>query len=84
MNCFSGYSLGAHVVAEAGRTFNRRTGKQVARITGLDPAKPCFEKEDWLSGLQQGDGKFIDVIHSNSALIGQLDPCGDADFYPNG
>ncbi|XP_055915167.1 vitellogenin-1-like [Eupeodes corollae] len=79
-----GHSLGAHIVGAAGRTFNYLTGKQIPRITGLDPAKPCFNEGENLSGLLRGDAQFIDVIHSNPGVLGKRDPMGDVDFYPGG
>ncbi|XP_017112664.1 vitellogenin-1-like [Drosophila elegans] len=79
-----GHSLGAHIVGSAGRHLQRLTGKIVPRITGLDPAKPCFNEGEVLSGLLRGDARFIDVIHSNSGVLGKRDPLGDVDFYPGG
>ncbi|KAH8274207.1 hypothetical protein KR018_007767 [Drosophila ironensis] len=79
-----GHSLGAHIVGAAGRHLQRLTGQVIPRITGLDPAKPCFNEGEVLSGLLRGDAKFIDVIHSNSGVLGKRDPLGDADFYPGG
>ncbi|EDV35192.1 uncharacterized protein Dana_GF22327 [Drosophila ananassae] len=79
-----GHSLGAHIVGAAGRHLTRLTGSVIPRITGLDPAKPCFNEGEVLSGLLRGDAKFIDVIHSNSGVLGKRDPLGDADFYPSG
>ncbi|XP_011185244.2 vitellogenin-3-like [Zeugodacus cucurbitae] len=79
-----GHGLGAHIVGAAGRYFNYKTDKLVSRITGLDPAKPCFNEGHVLSGLQRGDAKFIDVIHSNPGVLGKRDPMGDADFFPGG
>lgn len=79
-----GHSLGAHIVGAAGRYFYYKTGKVIPRITGLDPAKPCFNEGENLSGLSRGDADFIDVIHSNSGVLGKSEPTGDADFYPGG
>ncbi|XP_016979917.1 vitellogenin-1-like [Drosophila rhopaloa] len=79
-----GHSLGAHIVGSAGRHLHRLTGQLVPRITGLDPAKPCFNEGEVLSGLMRGDGRFVDVIHSNSGVMGKRDPLGDVDFYPGG
>ncbi|XP_016980058.1 vitellogenin-1 [Drosophila rhopaloa] len=79
-----GHSLGAHIVGSAGRHLHRLTGQLVPRITGLDPAKPCFNEGEVLSGLMRGDGRFVDVIHSNSGVLGKRDPLGDVDFYPGG
>lgn len=79
-----GHSLGAHIVGAAGRYLQQKTGKTVPRITGLDPAKPCFNEGEALSGLMRGDARFIDVIHSNPGVLGKRDPMGDVDFYPGG
>ncbi|XP_017484585.1 PREDICTED: vitellogenin-1-like [Rhagoletis zephyria] len=79
-----GHSLGSHIVGAAGRYFSYKTGKILPRITGLDPAKPCFNEGQMLTGLMRGDAEFVDVIHSNSGVLGKRDPLGDADFYPGG
>ncbi|XP_037026485.1 vitellogenin-1-like isoform X3 [Bradysia coprophila] len=79
-----GHSLGAHIVGAAGRYFTEFTSKSLPRITGLDPASPCFNEGENLSGLSRGDALFVDVIHSNSGVLGKKDPVGDVDFYPNG
>ncbi|EDV97373.1 GH14732 [Drosophila grimshawi] len=79
-----GHSLGAHIMGKAGRSFERLTGHLVARITGLDPAKPCFRYEKALPGLMRGDAKLVDIIHSNIGILAKRDPMGDIDFYPGG
>lgn len=67
-----------------GRYFNEMTSKLLPRITGLDPASPCFNEGENLTGLSRGDAVFVDVIHSNPGVLGKKDPVGDVDFYPNG
>ncbi|XP_052848649.1 LOW QUALITY PROTEIN: phospholipase A1 1 [Drosophila gunungcola] len=79
-----GHSLGAHIMGTAGRTFKRLTGKLIPRITGLDPAKPCFRRENILPGLTQGDAKLVDIIHTNIGILAKRGPLGDVDFYPGG
>uniref|UniRef100_A0A6B2ELX5 Putative vitellogenin n=1 Tax=Phlebotomus kandelakii TaxID=1109342 RepID=A0A6B2ELX5_9DIPT len=79
-----GHSLGAHIVGATGRYFQDLTGKSLPRITGLDPARPCFNQGEALSGLGRGDADLVDVIHSNSDGLGKKEPIGDVDFYPNG
>lgn len=79
-----GHSLGAHICGEAGRTYTSLTGESLTRITGLDPARPCFNEGEQLSGLERGDAEFVDVIHSNPGILGTRDSIGDVDFYPNG
>lgn len=79
-----GHSLGAHISGYAGRTYNCMTNKFVGRVTGLDPAHPCFREGEDISGLRRGDAEFVDIIHSNCGVLGRRSPLGDVDFYPNG
>ncbi|XP_059350971.1 inactive pancreatic lipase-related protein 1-like, partial [Daphnia carinata] len=80
-----GFSLGAHVVGRAGLTTNGR----LPRITGFDPAFPCFDKSEVDDILDKTDAQFVDIIHTNAGTI--LDKrfgfplaLGHADFWPNG
>ncbi|XP_075163761.1 pancreatic lipase-related protein 2 isoform X2 [Haematobia irritans] len=73
-----GHSLGAHIAGNIGSYFNGTLG----RITGLDPALPLF----WPSssdGLQSNAATFVDVIHTDYPVFGDMTPRGTADFYPN-
>ena len=79
-----GFSLGAHLAGQIGRTVQKKAGK-IGRITGLDPAKYVKKSHQ----LSRKDAHFVDVIHTNSGdfLEGCLSikrPLGHADFYPNG
>ncbi|XP_063827815.1 lipase member H-like [Ostrinia nubilalis] len=73
-----GFSLGGHLVGSAGR----ETGAQVRRITALDPAGPLWGSD--CERIVQTDARYVEVIHTNIFNLGFTDPCGDADFYPNG
>lgn len=81
-----GHSLGAHTAAEAGRRLEGRVG----RITGLDPAEPCFQGTPEEVRLDPSDAMFVDVIHTDAAPIvpflgfGMSQKVGHLDFYPNG
>lgn len=68
----------------AGRTFKKLAGYLVSRITGLDPAKPCFRYEKTLPGLMRGDASIVDIIHTNIGILAKREPMGDIDFYPGG
>ncbi|GBP13184.1 Pancreatic triacylglycerol lipase [Eumeta japonica] len=73
-----GFSLGAHVVGNAGR----RTGSRPTRITGLDPAGP-----EWggnANALKSNDGAYVECIHTCGGRLGINDPICAANFYPNG
>jgi len=68
-----GHSLGAHVVGMMGRTYTSLSGKQVSRVTGLDPAGPLFVRDAY--GLKKhmigrDSAAFVDIIHTN----GDFDP----------
>lgn len=64
---FVGHSLGAHVAGQAARLLKNDT-VLVNRVTGLDPAYPCFEYESATYRLKKTDAQFVDVIHTNSAI----------------
>ncbi|XP_065364958.1 vitellogenin-1-like [Calliphora vicina] len=79
-----GHSLGAHIVGYTGRYLTNYTGLNMSRITGLDPANPCFNEGESLSGLQRGDADFIDILHTNPGVLGKANPVGDVDYYAGG
>ncbi|KAL0821167.1 hypothetical protein ABMA28_005786 [Loxostege sticticalis] len=75
-----GFSLGAHVVGNAGREL----GGRAARVTGLDPAGPM-----WLTNsnrLNRNDGVYVEAIHTDGGLsgLGIGSAVANADFFPNG
>ncbi|GBP12067.1 Inactive pancreatic lipase-related protein 1 [Eumeta japonica] len=77
-----GHSLGAHVSGYAGRYLGNQN-LTVARITGLDPARPLFEIPT-TEGLNATDATFVDIIHTNGGILGVRYARGHADFFPNG
>lgn len=79
-----GHSLGAHIAGVAARTYTERTGEKIGRITGLDPAQPCFNKGGSLKGVSTGDASYVDIIHTNPGFLGLTESIGDTDFFPNG
>nr|CAD7399262.1 unnamed protein product [Timema poppensis] len=62
-----GHSLGAHICSYAAVTVGG-----IARITGLDPAQPCYNYKDRNMVLDPSDAKFVDVIHTNGRLISKI------------
>merc|ERR1711902_254061 len=42
---------------------------KVARVTGLDPAKPMFEAATEKGRIDKGDAEFVDIIHTNSGNL---------------
>ena len=79
-----GFSLGAHIVGYAGSHYQKLTGQKLARITGLDPAKECFKQGTRLRHISSEDAQFVDIIHSSTGVVGNIEHFGDADFYVNG
>ncbi|XP_034943723.1 uncharacterized protein Rrp6 [Chelonus insularis] len=83
-----GHSLGAHICGIAATEFKKySTPWKINRITGLDPAQPCFTNTEM--SLDKQDAKFVDIIHTNARLLSQLGlglphSIGHVDFYPNG
>ncbi|KAG6453420.1 hypothetical protein O3G_MSEX008166 [Manduca sexta] len=79
-----GISLGAHVAGWAGKYFRQYKGHSLGRITGLDPAGPCFSHAYSDQRLDKTDAKYVDVVHSNRLVQGIIESLGHADFYVNG
>lgn len=79
-----GISLGAHIAGWAGKYFSRYKRRRLGRITGLDPAGPCFSYAYSDQRLDKTDAKYVDVVHSNRLVQGIIESLGHADFYING
>ncbi|XP_013194663.1 pancreatic triacylglycerol lipase [Amyelois transitella] len=75
---FIGFSLGAHIVGNAGR----QAGGRPARVTGLDPAGPLWGGNS--NALNSQAGQYVEAIHTDGGLLGIFDQIADSDFYPNG
>ncbi|XP_034826443.1 pancreatic triacylglycerol lipase-like [Maniola hyperantus] len=79
-----GHSLGAHIAGFAGKTFRKQTGKNLGRISGLDPAGPCFNAVNPDARLKPTDAEFVDIMHTDATMYGINEPVGHVDYYPNG
>ncbi|XP_075979737.1 pancreatic triacylglycerol lipase-like [Anticarsia gemmatalis] len=77
-----GFSLGAHLVGNAGRELRGRA----ARVTGLDPAGPLWNVNR--NRLQPTDAVYVEAIHTDGGYtvggLGIGSNVANADFYPNG
>ncbi|XP_045761791.1 pancreatic triacylglycerol lipase-like [Maniola jurtina] len=78
-----GYSLGAHIAGFAGKHFNVLTGKLIGRISGLDPAGPCFSHVAPALRLKHTDAMYVDVMHTDAGVFGIKAAVGHKDYYPN-
>ncbi|XP_022818762.1 phospholipase A1-like [Spodoptera litura] len=79
-----GTSLGAHELGYAAKHFFKTTGKKVSRLTGLDPAGPCFRSLGPEDKLWKTDAELVDVIHTNIDGFGIAEALGHIDIYANG
>ncbi|KAH8287984.1 hypothetical protein KR044_011537, partial [Drosophila immigrans] len=80
-----GHSLGAQIAGATGRYYAELgDGTKLPRVTGLDPANPCFYDNDRLPGTQSGDAKYVDLIITNPGLAGTSDDAGDGNFFVQG
>ncbi|XP_050698738.1 pancreatic lipase-related protein 2-like isoform X2 [Eriocheir sinensis] len=86
-----GHSLGAHLMSYAANHLETMKGRQVGRLTGLDPAGPYFANTASEVRLDPSDAAFVDVIHTDAPSqdwelnrLGYADALGHVDFYPNG
>lgn len=65
---FIGHSLGAHISGQVANLLKKDSDYDkfwtVTRITGLDPAKPCFTDIDLAYKLDKDDAQFVDIIHT--------------------
>ncbi|XP_063971896.1 pancreatic triacylglycerol lipase-like [Diachasmimorpha longicaudata] len=83
-----GFSLGAQVMGNIAKRLNKyENAWNIERITGLDPADPCFQ--DSSTRLNASDAPFVDIIHTNGdqrfdVVFGTSIPIGHLDFYVNG
>jgi len=86
-----GFSLGAQVAGKAGAVLNG-LGKNLARITGLDPAERDFMGKPSSEQLDPSDAVFVDIMHTSAnsqdhgvvGPVGHREEIGDMDFWPNG
>ncbi|ODM89345.1 Lipase member H [Orchesella cincta] len=83
-----GHSLGAHVAGGVGRTvasFPESKGRKLARVTGLDPAGPLFQKLPVGQKITKDDAEFVDIYHTAAGTLGiSAFTDGHVNFIPNG
>lgn len=54
----------------AGQIFQNNTSALLDRISGLDPAGPCFRNKGFDSILDKTDATFVDIIHTDMNNMG--------------
>uniref|UniRef100_A0A0K8T9W1 Lipase domain-containing protein n=1 Tax=Lygus hesperus TaxID=30085 RepID=A0A0K8T9W1_LYGHE len=78
-----GHSLGGHIAGFAAK-YAKSKGKQIGRVTGLDPCYPVYEYNTAGYRLDSGDAKFTDCIFTTYGIWGLGIPVCQANFFPNG
>ncbi|RVE41795.1 hypothetical protein evm_013554 [Chilo suppressalis] len=78
-----GHSLGSQILGQAGEVFFNSTRKKVWRITGLDPAGPCFSNSLMQEQIRSGVAEYVEVYHCNAGGLGTTSIIADVDFFVN-
>ncbi|GBP01889.1 Lipase member H [Eumeta japonica] len=78
-----GHSLGAQMLGQMGDHFFKNTGQKLARITGLDPAGPCFSNSLIEEQIRSGVADYVEIYHCNAGALGTTSVLGDVDFFAN-
>ncbi|KAJ8728389.1 hypothetical protein PYW08_016774 [Mythimna loreyi] len=76
-----GHSLGSQILGHVGENFIKLTGQKISRITALDPAGPCFDKQS--EHVRSGLADYVEVFHCNGRVLGSEKAFGDVDFFAN-
>ncbi|CAG9793067.1 unnamed protein product [Diatraea saccharalis] len=79
-----GLSLGGQTISFIAKSYQQLTGRNVSKLTGLDPAGPCFRQLGPEDRLTSSDADFVEVIHMNIDGYGMAARMGHVDFYVNG
>nr|XP_012148506.1 PREDICTED: phospholipase A1-like [Megachile rotundata] len=76
-----GHSLGAHVVSLAAKGVLESS--PIARVVGLDPAKPMFQNRGSNCRLDKSHAKYVEVLHTSKFFLGMSTAVGTVDFFAN-
>ncbi|CAH2039369.1 unnamed protein product, partial [Iphiclides podalirius] len=79
-----GLSLGGQTMSFVAKGLQDLTGRNVSRLTGLDPAGPCFRHLGPGQRLDMTDADFVEVVSTNIDGFGMAAPVGHVNFYVNG
>jgi pimeloyl-ACP methyl ester carboxylesterase len=78
-----GHSLGSQMLGHTGTTYYNKTSEKVARITGIDPAGPCFSNALIDEQIRSGVADYVEVYHCNAGGLGTTAVLADTDFFIN-
>lgn len=79
-----GISHGGQAISFIAKRYRDITGKNVSRITGLDPSGPCFRNNKPEERIDASDADFVEIVHTNIEGYGLAGAVGHVDFYVNG
>ncbi|XP_050351751.1 lipase member H-A-like [Nymphalis io] len=79
-----GLSLGAQTASFIAKNYRLLTGMNISRVTGLDPAGPCFRNLGPEDRLDKTDADFVETVNTNIDELGMAAPVGHVNFYVNG
>lgn len=79
-----GLSLGVHTASFVGKNFYKLTGTKLSRITGLDPAGPCFRNLGPDQRIDKNDAVFVEIVSTNIDTMGMAAPVAHVNYYVNG
>lgn len=79
-----GLSHGGQGISFIGKNYRRITGRNVSRITALDPSGPCFRRLGPEDRIDASDADLVDIIHTNIEGYGYAGAVGHVNFYVNG
>ncbi|XP_035433140.2 lipase member H-like [Spodoptera frugiperda] len=78
-----GHSLGSQMLGYTGTKYTELTKEKVWRVTGLDPAGPCFSNSLIEHQIRSGVGQYVEVYHCNAGDLGTTAVLADIDFFFN-
>ena len=64
-----GHSLGAHVAGFMAKKVASLGLGKVPRLTGLDPAYPCYELLGPEGRVDKTDAELVQIVHTNSGWL---------------
>ena len=64
-----GHSLGAHVVGFMAKKVQALGLGKLPRLTGLDPAYPCYELLGPEGRVDKTDAELVQIVHTNSGWL---------------
>lgn len=66
-----------------GSTYTELTAEKIWRVTGIDPAGPCFSNSFIENQIRSGVGQYVEVYHCNAGGLGTTAVLADTDFFFN-